>query len=150
MCNLSQYGGGFRIAPNAVCDDGKLDLCIIPPLGTIPSIINLPKIFGGSAERVPGYQRMLVEEVTLIRDHPGPAHIDGDPIWAETELHIKVIPKSLKIAIPNKNFKRQVLPNPILPESLTISFQDLSKALRTFTNTNQTADQQQSIVHQSL
>ena len=142
VCNLSQYGGGFRIAPKAKGDDGKLDLCWIPPLGTLPSIWNLPRIFGGSAAQVPGYQHNLVEKVRLIRDHPGPAHVDGDPYWAEAELDIKVIPKALKIAIPRETFKRQVFPNPILPESFTKSIQDLGQQLRALGNRNQGVDQQ--------
>jgi len=142
VCNLSQYGGGFRIAPGAKCDDGKLDLCWIPPLGTLPSIWNLPRFFGGSAAQVPGYQRNLIEHVRLIRENPGPAHVDGDPIWADAELDIKVIPKILKIAIPRESFKRVVFPNPILPESITKSFQDLNQQLRSLTGQDQGNHQQ--------
>jgi diacylglycerol kinase (ATP) len=129
VCNLSQYGGGFRIAPGAKGDDGKLDLCWIPPLGTLPSIWNLPRVFGGSATQVPGYQRQLVKKVRLIRDHAGPAHVDGDPFWADTELNIKVLHKVLKVALPSKSFKRVIIPTPILPEQITKSFQEFRESL---------------------
>jgi diacylglycerol kinase (ATP) len=142
VCNLSQYGGGFRVAPGAKSDDGKLDLCWIPPLGTLASLWNVPRFFGGSAAQVPGYQRRLVEKVRLIRDHPGPAHIDGDPIWADAELDIRVIPGALKIALPRDSFKRVVFPNPILPDSITKSIRDLSQQLRSFTSRNEAIHQQ--------
>ena len=142
VCNLSQYGGGFRIAPGAKCDDGHLDLCWIPPLGTLPSVWHLPRVFGGSAEQIPGYNRQLVKEVRLLRDNPGPAHVDGDPYVAEAELNIKVIPNALKIAIPSRSFKPFVFPNPFTPESFPKSLQEIRDSLRSFSDPYQTRNQQ--------
>lgn len=137
VCNLSQYGGGFRIAPGANADDGKLDLCWIPPMGTLPALWQIPRFFGGSAAQVPGYQRFQIEQVTVHRDHPGPAHVDGDPFLAEAELNIQVMPKALKVALPRLPYRRIVFPNPVLPPAITKSIHDLSQSLRTLTDRNQ-------------
>ena len=40
-------------------------------------------------------------EVTIRRPGAGPAHLDGEPITLGEELHVRVIPRSLLLLVPD-------------------------------------------------
>ncbi|TKJ41295.1 hypothetical protein CEE37_06415 [candidate division LCP-89 bacterium B3_LCP] len=100
VCNTSGYGGGIIIAPDAALDDGLLDLCIIPPLSLKTTLTNLPKLFNGEINSVPGYRHMQVKEVLIKRKAASPIHVDGDPFSAGLEIHVKVKHRALRFALP--------------------------------------------------
>jgi YegS/Rv2252/BmrU family lipid kinase len=97
--NLSQYGGGVRIAPNASPFDGYLDLCILKQMSPFLVVYHFPKLFTGRIKRVPATTIIRFKEVSIITKFSQPVHIDGDPIQPTNELNIKVRPGALKIAL---------------------------------------------------
>ena len=99
VANLSQYGGGLRIAPDADTYDGYLDLCILKRMSPLLVLWHWPKLFTGRLKRVPATTFIRVKEVCLITQFSEPVHIDGDPMEPTTKLNIKVRPAALKIAL---------------------------------------------------
>jgi diacylglycerol kinase (ATP) len=85
VCNGKYFGGGMMIGPNAMLDDGKLDVIILGDLGTLETVMNTPRLYNGTIlthPKVSEYrgktvtvepkQRMLIEsDGELIG--PGPA-----------------------------------------------------------------------------
>jgi YegS/Rv2252/BmrU family lipid kinase len=47
VANGPCYGGGMRIAPDAVCDDGLFDVCLIGDLGRFDVLKTLPRLYSG-------------------------------------------------------------------------------------------------------
>lgn len=67
--NTPTYGGGFRIAPDALLDDGCLDLCIVGAMSKLRAVRLFPTIFSGRHADLP--------EVTLVRS--GGARLRTEP-----------------------------------------------------------------------
>lgn len=48
IANGAYYGGGMRIAPAALVDDGRLDLCIVGDLSRLAAVMQLPNLYRGT------------------------------------------------------------------------------------------------------
>jgi len=106
IANTKQWGNGVIIAPEAEPDDGKLDVCIIHRVKFFYALYHFPKLFTGKIDKVRKYERYQTKKVKIIREYPGPFHVDGEPQDAGTELHVTVEPSALKIIVPrNENRK---------------------------------------------
>jgi diacylglycerol kinase (ATP) len=100
MANLSEYGGGAKIAPQALPDDGKIELVVVHRQD-IPSLLaNLNKCFTGELHRVPGVFSQSVERLTIRRARATPIQMDGELVEAPACLEVSVLPRALKILIP--------------------------------------------------
>lgn len=102
IANASQYGNGAVIAPQARPDDGLLDLCILDPMPVWKAVQRLPRLFNGTINQVEGFQSYQVDSLTIRRSQPGFVHTDGNPFWEAPVLHIEVLPKALRLAVPGK------------------------------------------------
>jgi diacylglycerol kinase (ATP) len=97
--NGTTVGGGFRLTPTAKLDDGLLDVTRIRPIGLLPLLWHLPKVFLGTIDRVPQYvttertARIIVES-----SEPVPVHLDGE-VWPDGErrFEIGIVPKALSV-----------------------------------------------------
>lgn len=95
VCNASQYGNNVYIAPKASMTDGLLDITIIHagnPLSTM--LVGVDTLTGYT------YRNALVDTIrvasaTIERKHPGPAHIDGEPVGLGETLDIQCHPGQL-------------------------------------------------------
>jgi diacylglycerol kinase family enzyme len=38
--------------------------------------------------------------VRIVRPSAGPAHLDGEPVSLPEELHVQVVPQSLRLLVP--------------------------------------------------
>jgi diacylglycerol kinase (ATP) len=98
IANGAQYGNNARIAPNATVDDGLLDLVIVEESSRWRTLVNVPKLFSGRAERVSGYRAVKIRRATIESDEPMDYHVDGEPLTGGTSLRIRVHPRALMIA----------------------------------------------------
>ena len=98
--NASQYGNNARILPMADIKDGLIDFVIVNnfPRWKIPFF--LLKVATGKAhlskyvEIIKCRQMQISASNTLL-------HLDGEPYKTSNPVEIKVIPKSLKILMPD-------------------------------------------------
>jgi len=102
IANSNQYGSGAIIAPTADPSDGLLDVCIIKDIGFFTGLFHLPKLFTGAIEKVPHISIYKVNSIDIIRKNPGPTQIDGEAYMGEKHLKISLLPRALKICIPDK------------------------------------------------
>jgi YegS/Rv2252/BmrU family lipid kinase len=97
--NGTTCGGGFKLTPHAVLDDGRLDVTMVRPI-SVPSLLwHLPKVFGGTIDRVPRYASMTsARTIRVTSDIPVPVHVDGEMYREDTRvLEIEVIPGALTV-----------------------------------------------------
>lgn len=96
VCNNNYIGGGMQIAPNAILDDGLLDLILIRKMSKPQMLWNIPNIFSGKFVTHPKVSEMKVSSVRFETDTPKELGIDGD-LRASTPVDFKVIPRVLSM-----------------------------------------------------
>lgn len=99
VANNGFYGGGMNMAPDAVVDDGKLDVITIGEVGKFRFLLNLPRVFKGThveQEIVTSHQTTAIE---IRASRPFTVFGDGDPL-TELPATVKVIPSALEIIVP--------------------------------------------------
>jgi diacylglycerol kinase (ATP) len=93
--NTSAYGGGMRVCPDALPDDGLLDVVFVrqASLGRFLSVF--PRVFNGSHT---GLDEVVVERgrTVTIRGAAGAAYADGERI-GEPPLVCEVVPKAVEM-----------------------------------------------------
>jgi diacylglycerol kinase (ATP) len=95
VANNSSIGGGMRIAPDAVLDDGLLDLFIVSPMSKLGFIHVFPKVFSGTHTTLPQVHLSRVRSVRL--ESPGAvAYADGERIGA-LPVDVEVVPGALRV-----------------------------------------------------
>lgn len=98
FANSKKYGTGVTINPDGVMNDGKFEIVVIKnlTLGVFSKIIagNMP-IESGDVEI------LSVESAKIKTDIPVHFQVDGEYYGEVTELDIVILPKQMKIAVPN-------------------------------------------------
>lgn len=98
--NLSQYGGGAVIAPEASADDGMLDL-VWAEKEHMPMIIaNLGNLLNGSVSGLPHVQYRRFKKMQVRRKDPAPIQLDGELVeWGNT-VEVEVRERALRVLVP--------------------------------------------------
>lgn len=91
VANGSRYGGGFLVAPQAVINDGLLDLVVIRKIHPLKRFYYLPRVEKGKHIVLPIVSGDRVKQVVIKGERPMAGHLDGEPIEA-TEFTIEVLP----------------------------------------------------------
>ncbi|MEN0056059.1 MAG: diacylglycerol kinase family protein [Mucilaginibacter sp.] len=99
IANSSQYGNNAHISPKASVQDGLLDVCVIRkfPLWRFPEmgIRMLTKQSEGTS-----YVEILRgKQINVTRLTVGPIHLDGEPEVMGKDIHINIVPNSLKVIV---------------------------------------------------
>lgn len=112
IANTKQWGNGVYVAPQAEPDDGLLDICILHRIGLLRAIWHLPKLFTGKIDKIREYERYQATSVRILREKPGPFHVDGEPVDAPVNLNVHIKKDALTVIVPGpesgEKFKRWV------------------------------------------
>ncbi|WP_232677359.1 diacylglycerol kinase family protein [Nocardioides sp. R-C-SC26] len=82
IANSAYYGKGMKIAPDAVVDDGLLDVVIIEAASRLALVRSLPKVYDGSHVALPQVTLLRGRRVSVAASVRGgvPAGGDGEPL----------------------------------------------------------------------
>ena len=94
------YGGRFKITPEAVLDDGLLEVCVVEEMGRFKYLSIIPKVFKGTHESIKGINFYRAKEVVIQSSEPVLAQVSGEVIEGQKEFNITILPKSLKLIVP--------------------------------------------------
>ncbi|MFQ5675491.1 MAG: diacylglycerol/lipid kinase family protein [bacterium] len=100
VANGKQYGNNAIIAPDAILNDGLLDITIVHQTSNFQLLRALPKLFGGKLARYPHAEFYQTKFVRIERNTPGLLNIDGEPVLEEPVIEVSILPQSLKIISP--------------------------------------------------
>jgi diacylglycerol kinase family enzyme len=101
-CNSKTYGGGMRAAPDAVLDDGLLDVVILESIGKLAFLTKiLPKVFKGTHVHEPGVKVFRARELSIDADRPFTMYADGDPI-GELPVTVRAVPAAVRVLVPRQ------------------------------------------------
>ncbi len=93
---IGQYkGGGFKMSPNAIPDDGKLDITLAAKISKYKLIRSLPKILGGKVEKIRYLNFFTASELTLYPESKICVEADGEFLGYKP-LYVSVVPNQLK------------------------------------------------------
>ncbi len=107
--NASQYGNNAYIAPHANIQDGKMDVTILSPFTPLDIAPLAIQLFTKQIEQNNKIKSIKANRVTITRQKPGIMHLDGEPVEAESEIELSVLPKALKVLTPEKiSFTQEV------------------------------------------
>jgi diacylglycerol kinase (ATP) len=103
VANTDRFGGGMRIAPDARCDDGLLDITVVGPVGRVRLLRFFGRVFRGTHTALP--------EVTTHRGTQVALSCPGVQLWADGEpiggpldsepLIVETVRDALVVAAPS-------------------------------------------------
>jgi diacylglycerol kinase (ATP) len=95
VANNTTIGGGMRIAPDALLDDGLLDVFIVAPVSRARFIRLFPKVFSGTHAGLPVVEFRRGRTVTV--DSPGVVgYADGER-FGPLPLTVELVPGALSV-----------------------------------------------------
>ena len=95
VCNGSQFGGGIRLSPVSVADDGKLDLIIMQKPKHTPCILIMPTFVKGKHMNKPYTTHVVCESVKITPPANTPLELDGE-IYYGLPFEASIVKKGLK------------------------------------------------------
>ncbi|MBC7747852.1 MAG: diacylglycerol kinase [Methylotenera sp.] len=95
IANSQKYGTGVSINPNGIMDDGKFELVILKNM----DLVVLGKIITGNMPI--DVEIISTDKAFITTNIPVSFQIDGEYCGTETKLVIEILPKQMKVAIPN-------------------------------------------------
>jgi diacylglycerol kinase (ATP) len=98
IANGAFYGGGMRICPDAVTDDGELDLCIVGDISRLTALQQLPRLYPGRHVDHPAVELRRARRVTIEGDPGTRVHLDGEP-FGTLPLTVEIRPAALRVAL---------------------------------------------------
>ncbi len=100
-CNSRSYGGGMRAAPDALLDDGLLDVVVLENVSKLRFVTKiLPKVFSGAHVSEPGVRVWRAREISVGADRPFETYADGDPI-GELPVRVRALAGVVQVLVPD-------------------------------------------------
>lgn len=101
--NQAFLGKNIKMSPGAVNDDGLFDICLINSYISRLKIIHLlAKILKGTHVFLPSVKIMKADSIAIKSEMPIPFFGDGEVFRQDTEFNIRLIPKALKLIVPQR------------------------------------------------
>ena len=100
VANLTQFGGGAKIAPQACPDDGCLELVVMCQEHIPLLLSNLVRLFDGTIDKLPEVVTRRFRELEVIRHVPAPVQFDGELVDLPARVSVRVLPRALTVLVP--------------------------------------------------
>jgi YegS/Rv2252/BmrU family lipid kinase len=99
VANGRYFGGGMKMCPDAVPDDGLLDVVTIGDVTKRDLVMTMPKIYRGTHLPHPKAEALRGRVVTVETDEPVPVELDGEQPGT-TPARFEVLPGALQLRVP--------------------------------------------------
>lgn len=94
--NTTTYGGGMRIVPQAVPDDGLLDVCLVRMLPRLAVLRLFPTVFWGGHVTHPAVMIARTRRLSVETPEPVWLFADGEPL-CQTPAEITLAERALTV-----------------------------------------------------
>ena len=95
----SSYGGGMKILPDAIVDDGLFDVCIIKPISNLTILRMLITLYWGGHTSHPNVQIHRTRTLSIDTEPPLKLYADGELI-GPVPTKIEIINHGITIVVP--------------------------------------------------
>ena len=99
LANTPTYGGGMRIAPRALMDDGLLDVCIVGSVDPFKLFCLFPTVYAGRHLDIREVDYFSADRARVETEHPLDVYADGEFV-CRTPVEISVARATLRVLIP--------------------------------------------------
>jgi diacylglycerol kinase (ATP) len=99
VANARYYGGGMRIAPDAMLTDGLYDICLLEEVGKVEFLRAFPRVFKGTHTTHPAVKMRRSKYVKVESDRPLPVLVDGE-IVGTTPVEFEMLEGGLTLIGP--------------------------------------------------
>jgi len=94
------FGSGFWVCPDAIVDDGLLNVMVADGIGRVQILSLIPKIMKGAHTNEPILKNFLAKRVVISADESFAVEADGEvPYPQTTHLEVQVLEKKLKVIV---------------------------------------------------
>ena len=110
--NSKAYGGGMYAAPDALLDDGLLDVCVLEHVSKLAFVTRLmPRVFKGTHVHMSCVQVFRAHEIVVSADRPFTMYADGDPL-AALPVRVRALPAAINVLVPASQPERPCFGSP--------------------------------------
>jgi diacylglycerol kinase (ATP) len=102
VSNQPYYGGGMKIAPAALPDDGILDITVVHRISRLKLLLVFISVFWGKHTKFQEVEQFTGKSITIESTVRVLAHADGEAI-GHTPLKVQACPRALKILSGTSN-----------------------------------------------
>jgi diacylglycerol kinase (ATP) len=99
VANGRFFGGGMKMCPDAIPDDGLLDIVTIGDVTKRDLVLTMPKIYRGTHLPHPKAEALRGKVVTVDTDEPVPVELDGEQPGT-TPARFEVLPNAMRLRVP--------------------------------------------------
>jgi len=90
------YGGGMKIVPDAIIDDGLFDVCVMEDMNRLSLVYHFPKVFSGKLKNLQQAGMHRTREVKLKLSETRPMHLEGEILFGD-QMHFTLEPKGMNV-----------------------------------------------------
>lgn len=105
VCNGQTYGGGYRIAPKALINDGLFDIAEVAPLTLSKLIRYLPKLRNGTHIGLPEVRYYQTDRIHLTAAEEFAVNLDGETIFS-SDVDFRLRAKKIRMVFPRSIIDR--------------------------------------------
>jgi diacylglycerol kinase (ATP) len=101
VANARIFGGGFRVAPHADVEDGKLDAIAFGNMGLARRVSALVRLLRGTHVRHPRVTAAAAKRLVYRFERPPAYETDGEWNQARSaEVVVEAVPRALRVLVP--------------------------------------------------
>lgn len=97
--NVGTLQGGLQLLPDAIPDDGQLDVVVLQPTRPIDWLRVIGRLITRAKKEDRELERFRGKRVEIRLRHPQPSQLDGDTQGAVSKLVIEVVPAALVVRV---------------------------------------------------
>ena len=106
VANSNYYGGGYKVAPNSVINDGQMEVYIVDKLNKIKMASIILSMKDAGHLNNPALEVINTDRLLISADKPFKANIDGEALLSD-RFEIELVPNRFRIEL-NKEFIKEV------------------------------------------
>jgi diacylglycerol kinase family enzyme len=99
VANGVWHGGGMKLAPDAVPDDGAFDVVLIGDVSKVDFLTTAPKLYRGKHVHHPKVEVFRAPSVTVDAPEALPIELDGEQVGT-TPASFEIVPGALRVRVP--------------------------------------------------
>ena len=107
VANSNYYGGGYKVAPNSVINDGQMEVYIVDKLNKIKMASIILSMKDAGHLNNPALEVINTDKLIISADQPFKANIDGEALLSD-RFEIELVPNRFRIEL-NKEFIKEVI-----------------------------------------
>ena len=96
LCNARYYGGGYKIGPNSLVDDGEIEVYLVDKLNKIDMARTILSMKEGQHEYSPHIIKKKTNNLIISSDIPISSNIDGEILTSNT-FNVDVLPNKIEV-----------------------------------------------------